>query len=70
MHCLKISAQEMNICVSVHMHILAEAAIISHRSDLCLVFHFTCNLNINGNKCIIILSIILCFYAIMLMLEC
>lgn len=47
-HCFKTSAQELYICASVHMHMLAGAGIMSHRSDLCLVYHFACNLNITG----------------------
>lgn len=47
-HCLKTSAQELYICASVYMHMLAGAGIISHRSDLHLVHLFACNLNITG----------------------
>lgn len=44
-HCLKTNSQELCIWASVHMYTLSGAGIISHRSDLHLVYNFACNLN-------------------------
>lgn len=56
--CIKTSAQELYMCASVHMYVFWGK---SNRSDLLLVYHSVCNVNVTTNIDTLLFLIIILF---------